>query len=125
MTASAIRCADMVLIPVQPSPLDVWAAGGLVDLVKARRDVTGGLPLTALVISRAITGTKVSRDIDTIVSDWALPVLSERIHQRVGYSQSMAAGKSVFDVKDCLEAANEMNAVVTAIRSFMTAGGCA
>lgn len=31
---SAIVSSDLVLIPVQPSPYDVWAAAEVVDLVK-------------------------------------------------------------------------------------------
>lgn len=35
MTVSAIKAADFVLIPVQPSALDIWAAEDLVELIKA------------------------------------------------------------------------------------------
>jgi chromosome partitioning protein len=120
MTAAAIRCADVVLIPVQPSPLDVWAASELVELVKTRQSVTGGTPVAALVISRAIRGTRVSRDIDAIVAEFGLPVLSERIHQRVAYSNSMAKGASVFDSDEHHDAVEEMRAIVTAIRNLVT-----
>lgn len=33
LAVSAIKAADLVLIPVQPSPYDVWATSDLVDLV--------------------------------------------------------------------------------------------
>ena len=35
-SADAVRVADVVLIPTQPSPLDVWAASDIVAAVRAR-----------------------------------------------------------------------------------------
>jgi len=52
--AAAIRVGDSVPIPVQPSPYDMWAAGDLVEIVKARREVTDGGPRTAFVVTRKI-----------------------------------------------------------------------
>lgn len=42
LAASAIKAADLVLIPVQPSPYDIWAAADLVELIKARQEITDG-----------------------------------------------------------------------------------
>ncbi len=42
LAVSAIKAADFVLIPVQPSPYDVWATSDLVDLVKARIEILDG-----------------------------------------------------------------------------------
>ena len=58
LAVSAIKAADFVLIPVQPSPYDIWAAADLVDLVKQRIEVTDGKLQAAFVVSRAIHGTK-------------------------------------------------------------------
>lgn len=54
LAVAAIRAADLVLIPIQPSPYDIWAASDLVDLVKARVDVTDGKLKAGFVVSRAI-----------------------------------------------------------------------
>src|SRR5271156_4554339 len=37
LTICAIKAADIVLIPVQPSPYDIWATEDLVRLVKQRQ----------------------------------------------------------------------------------------
>jgi chromosome partitioning protein len=52
MDVSSIKASDLVLIPVRPSAVDVWAVGEIVDLVQARREVTDG-PEAALVSSHA------------------------------------------------------------------------
>jgi chromosome partitioning protein len=60
LAAAAVKVADLVLIPVQPSPYDIWAAADLVEVVKARQEITDGKPVAAFVISRSIRNTKLS-----------------------------------------------------------------
>ena len=61
LAVSAIKAANLVLIPVQPSPYDIWAASDLVELVKQRIEVTDGRLRAAFVISRLIKGTRLAR----------------------------------------------------------------
>ena len=51
--ADAVRAADLVLMPVKPGPLDVWAVSDIVDAVKARQETAAGLPKAAFVITMA------------------------------------------------------------------------
>ena len=69
MAASAVKVSDMVLIPVQPSPYDIWATADLVEIIKARQEVADGLPKTAFVISRAIKNTKLGKEVGTALSE--------------------------------------------------------
>ena len=96
LAAAAVKTADMVLIPVQPSPLDIWAADDLVDLVKARQDVTEGKPAAAFVISRAITNTKLSGEVSKALESFGLPVLKSYTTQRVVYPTVVTEGETVF-----------------------------
>ncbi len=50
MSTAAIKCSDLVLVPVTPSPYDIWACNDLVEIIKARQSVTDGLPKAAFVI---------------------------------------------------------------------------
>ncbi|MFP3366274.1 AAA family ATPase, partial [Pseudoalteromonas sp. SIMBA_148] len=63
LALSAIKAADFVLIPVQPSPYDVWATSDLVDLVKQRIEMTDGKLKAAFVVSRAIQNTNIGKDV--------------------------------------------------------------
>ena len=74
LSAVAVKVADLVLIPVQPSPFDVWACADLVEMVDARREVTGGKPLAYFVVSRAIKNTKLSGEVAAALEDYGLPV---------------------------------------------------
>jgi len=93
LAVSAIKAASFILIPVQPSPYDIWATSDLVDLVKQRIELTDGKLKAAFVVSRAIKGTRIGAEITEALTGYGLPVLEARITQRVSYPGSAAAGR--------------------------------
>jgi chromosome partitioning protein len=93
---AALKLADLILIPVQPSPYDIWASAETAELVKMRLAVTDGLR-AAFVVSRAVMGTELDRAILDQLGNFGLPVLETRIHQRVIYPGSAAAGMTAVD----------------------------
>ena len=97
MIAAALKVADSVLIPVQPSPYDIWAAADLVELIKTRQEVTGGTPQAAFLISRAIKRTVLSREILGALAEYGLPVFSAGTVQRQSYPRSAAEGRTVLE----------------------------
>lgn len=97
LAVSATKAADLVLIPVQPSPYDLWAASELVDLVRQRIELTDGKLRAAFVISRGIVGTTLSREVPEVLAEYGLPVLETVIHQRQDYPKSAAEGVTVLD----------------------------
>ena len=97
--SSAIRVSDIVLIPVQPSPYDIWAAASLVDAIKQRQEL--GSELKAFfVISRAITNTNLAGEVKGALSEYGLPSFTSSTTQKISYSSSAAAGKTVFQTND-------------------------
>ncbi|WP_269915430.1 ParA family partition ATPase [Acinetobacter sp. HY1485] len=111
LALSAIKAADFVLIPVQPSPYDIWATSDLVDLVKQRIEITDGKLQAAFVVSRAIKGTKIGSEISEALLGYELPVLDIRITQRVIYPTSAASGTTVLDAEPNSDASKEINAL--------------
>ena len=111
LAVSAIKAADFVLIPVQPSPYDIWATADLVELVKQRIEVTDGRLQAAFVVSRAIKGTKIGAEVAETLADYGLPVLESRITQRVSYPGTAAAGTTVLDTEPAGDAAAEVRAL--------------
>ena len=85
-SSAAIRVADFVLVPVQPSPFDVWASDAVAGLIKTRQEATGGAPLAACAISRAISNTFLQRSIGAALEGYGLPVLKAGTTQRVAYA---------------------------------------
>lgn len=95
LSAVAVKVADLVLIPVQPSPFDVWACADLVEMIEARQEVTGGRPLAYFVVSRAIKNTRLSGEVRAAVADYGLPVFQSGTTQRVVYPTSASVGTTV------------------------------
>ena len=118
LAISAIKASDIIIIPVQPSPYDIWATSDLVDLVKQRIEMTDGKLKAAFVVSRTIKGTKIGKEISVALSDYGLPVLKTSITQRVIYPTSAAMGSSVLDEEPTGEASKEINNLINEILSI-------
>jgi len=116
---SAIRAADLILIPVQPSPYDVWSAADFAELIRTRQSATGGKPKAAIVISRVITGTKIGADVNNALQSLQLPVLTSTIAQRVKYPESASTGKTVLDIDTDGVAALEIKQLGKEIKEFI------
>ena len=116
LAVSAIKAADFVLIPVQPSPYDIWATADLVDLVKQRIEVTDGRLQAAFVVSRAIKGTRIGAEVAEALGGYGLPILEARITQRVSYPGTAAAGMTVMDSEPDGDAAAEVHALANEIK---------
>ena len=108
---SAIKASNAVIIPVQPSPYDIWATSDLVRIVKEHIQTLKA----AFVVSRVIKGTKIGSEIIEILSNYEIPVLKTLITQRVIYPNSAAAGTTVLDQDPKGEAAEEIRALTNEI----------
>lgn len=119
LALSAIKAADFVLIPVQPSPYDVWATSDLVDLVQQRIEMTDGKLKAAFVVSRAIQNTNIGKEVAAVLQDYNLPVLDARIVQRVSYPNSASVGKTVFETESSKSSAvTEITQLVNEVKTF-------
>ncbi|MCK6159330.1 AAA family ATPase [Moraxella osloensis] len=120
LAVSAIKAADFVLIPVQPSPYDIWATSDLVDLVKQRIEMTDNKLKSAFVVSRAIKNTKIGSEVSEVLIEYGLPVLNAKIVQRIAYPNSAAIGKTVFETESkTSDAVAEMNALANEVKSYL------
>jgi chromosome partitioning protein len=118
MIAAAIRVSDFVLIPVQPSPFDIWGTSDLVDLIKARREVTDGVPGAAFIITRRLEGTRLGGEIRSALDEYGFPVLATMITQRQIYPQTSAEGLTVFDSTN-QKARDEIDAMTTELLDML------
>jgi chromosome partitioning protein len=107
---SAILAADLVIIPVQPSPLDVWAAQDTVRLVNDAIVYKEALR-SVFAINREIVNTAIGRDVSSALGETQVPVLSSHIAQRVAFAESLANGQTVFETKTDAKAVAEIRAL--------------
>ena len=107
---SAILASDVVLIPIQPSPYDIWAAKDIVDLVREANDFNENLK-SAFVINRKIVNTAISREVGVALEEYSLPLLKSEICQRVVFAESAAVGLTVMESAPTSLAAQEIKAL--------------
>ena len=107
VTRSAIMASDMVLIPVQPSPFDVWGARAVVELLGEAAIVRPRLK-TAFAINRKIVNTAIGRDVTEALAVYEMRVLAASLAQRVAFAESVGRGCTVFDVDPASAASAEV-----------------
>jgi chromosome partitioning protein len=96
LARSAIMSADCVVIPVQPSPYDVWAAKEIVDLIREASTYNENIK-SAFVINRKIVNTAIGRDVAEALAGYDIPVLATHIGQRVAFAESAGSGSTVLE----------------------------
>lgn len=115
LTLCAIKAADVVLIPVQPSFYDIWATEDLVRLVKDRIEMTEGKLKAAFVISRRIKGTLIGHETIEQLKKLDLPIFLNGTYQRIEYAKAVQQGRTVCEqytaaTKEIFEIVNELEA---------------
>lgn len=89
---SALMAAQQVLIPVQPSPYDLWASGEMIALVREAQVFRPNLA-AAFVINRRVVRTVIGREARGTLDDQAFPTLASEVCQRIVFADSVAAGR--------------------------------
>lgn len=120
LAVSAIKASDFILIPVTPSPYDIWATADLVNLVKQRIEITDGKLQAAFVVSRAIKGTNIGKEIDEALAGYELPILKSRITQRVIYPTTAVSGTTAHDSDPQGDAAREVRELTNELKALLS-----
>lgn len=118
MAAAVVRIAHAVLVVIQPSGADVWAAAATVKLLQAKRDV-GGQIEAAFLVNRASGVSRLSREIQA--GDWneyGLEQMDSVIRNRVSFAQALTDGVSIYDTRDKAGQA-EIDAIVQEVEPWL------
>ena len=106
-----------MLIPVQPSPYDIWASQEIVDLIKEAAAYKPELQ-AAFIINRKIPNTAIGRDVEGALAEFELPVIETTIDQRVIFAES-AAGISVMEQDAKSQAAKEITTLAQNVLNML------
>lgn len=88
----ALREADLVLVPVAASHVDLWATEGVLDL--ARREDKAAL----LVMNRMRPGTRLAAEVAEKAAESAADLAQTQWNNRVIYAESLGMGKGVVEM---------------------------
>jgi chromosome partitioning protein len=105
----AIRGANLVLIPVQPSPPDIWAAEGTLKLAASEKR------RAAMVLNRVPSAGKLRETMSNQLRHDGKPLLTATIGNRTGFAAAFAEGLGVTEAAPRSIAANELRALLTEI----------
>jgi len=96
-TRTALEAADLALIPVQPSPVDLWATAHIAQVVEEIQAANRALR-AFLVVNQLEPRTTLSRLIGDALGELDLPALSIAVRRRAVYRNCVIEGRSVYDM---------------------------
>ena len=109
----AIEAADLVVIPVTPSPVDLWATEPTVELAR------GGNKPMLMVMNRAPARARVTADMARALDALGLEVAVAMIAARVGLAAVMGDGLTAVEVGGNAKAAAEIAAVLDEVMAAL------
>jgi len=116
LARTAVEESDLVLIPVQPSGADLWAAEDILDIVDRVQGGDGG-PQARFVVSRAVARTNLADSIQDALESYGVDVLDSRTGHRVAYPEALGAGLSVLETDG--KAADEVRSLTDEVLQLL------
>ncbi len=110
---AAIRSADLVLMPLQPSPADLWASDGTRRLAAEERR-----PLRVL-LNRVPAQGKMRDRVAPVLAEQEVPLLEQTLGNRAQFGAAFLDGLSVTEAAPRSTAAAEMRALAAAIAALV------
>jgi len=111
-TISVLENCDIALIPVQPSPVDLWATVHTEKAVEEAQQSNTKLQ-ALLVINQLESRTTLSRLVRDALSEIGLPVAKTALRRRAIFRNSVLEGKNVFEVgRRGVDAASEIDELI-------------
>jgi chromosome partitioning protein len=101
----AVRAASLVLVPVQPSPMDVWATRPTLDLARQER-----VP-ALLVLNRVPARANLTEAMTAELAQLGAPVAKAQIGNRVALAAALAEGQGILEAAPGSRAAQEILAL--------------
>ena len=117
ITRSALVVADLAIVPLQPSPLDLWSGTEIVSLIRRAEQLNRGL-VTRLLLNRKIQGTRLSRESVDALQEFPYPLFETAIYQRIALAEAVTAGKTIVDFFPDGPSAGEYKALAEEILSL-------
>jgi chromosome partitioning protein len=112
---STLLAADLVLIPVQPSPFDGWASAEILALLREARLYRPQL-VARFVLNRCGARTIIARETAQTLVDHDPPVLAATIGQRVAFADAAQSGRLVSEATPDSPASAEIAALAAEVR---------
>jgi chromosome partitioning protein len=114
LTRSAVAASDMVIVPIMPSPYDIWAANKIIEIITEIQVAKPNLK-AVFAVNRKVVNTAIGKSIGGVLNEYPFPVLKTTIGQRVAFVDSAAKGMAVVETEPRGHAAEEIRALTREI----------
>ena len=118
LARSAVAASDLVLIPVQPSPFDLWASRDILDIVEECSVVHPGLQ-ARFVVNRLFARTRLGAEVRGALADSPVAALRTAIRNRTEYAKAVREGRTAIETAPASAAAKDVRALADEIESVM------
>lgn len=116
---SALMIADVALVPVIPSPLDLWASVGIGRVIDSISDLNQDLQ-SRIVVNQCQPNTALAREAMEVLRQYSIPLAETRLHQRTAYRQSAVYGGTVHDLGNkAAQAITEIDALTDEVLAIL------
>ncbi|MDD3266624.1 MAG: AAA family ATPase [Burkholderiales bacterium] len=116
-TASALLIANLAIVPVIPSPTDLWSAIGIQKLISDVSEINENLG-ARLLANMCQTNASIAKEALSLINEFEFPKFNTDIYQRTAYRQAAAYGSTVLDM-DNSKAKTEINNLVAEIKEIL------
>jgi chromosome partitioning protein len=106
---AAVRAADLVVVPVQPTPLDFWATLPTLEVAAAEKKPV------LLVVNRVPPRALLTATMITRLGQYKVRVAKATLGSRVAFAESIGGGRTVLETKPRSLAATEIRQLATEI----------
>ncbi len=110
ITRTVIEVTNLALIPIAPSPLDIWSSQETISLINSLKKRYRKLS-ARILIYRKIPGTRLGKEAREAMQSYELDILSSEISQRIVFVEAMIAGLSVLQFAPKSIAASEIRSL--------------
>jgi chromosome partitioning protein len=110
ITLSCLLSADIAIVPITPSPLDIWASNDIVPLIKEAKEYNKALD-ARILISRKVANTIVGREARQALEYYRVPVLRAEISHRIAYVNALINGETVLSYAPMSAASKEIQSL--------------
>ena len=101
----ALEAADLVVVPLQPTPMDLWATEPILSLAAGEKSDA------ILVLNRVPARAKLTGEMQAALSEFSVPTARASLGNRVVYASSIGAGKTALELEPRGKASDEVRAL--------------
>lgn len=119
ISIAVLKCADVILVPLQAGAYDEWSTVSLLEFIREIQRMRDGKPKVALIATRQIKNTNLCKNFRTVLQETNFPVFKSETCNRVAYASCIKSGQTVIDTDTVGDAKREIEEISKELLEFI------